>query len=202
MGWSTGEYIHKTNQEPKKRRKPEERQTAMEKKPDWLTDELSQEWVNLSSSAEQEQRTSKHSSLRLNSQSRIPVLKKYSSTSSFNSLLKQNQSNSNSAEQQQQQPNNQQDQSHSSSIKPSSDNSIILNSQQRSSDETTPPWLRAAVDGMVNDVLGKRPTQLQKIFQTSQPAQPIHTTSSESVPPIQNSSDHNRQSTKTLDREQ
>ncbi|KAA1088351.1 hypothetical protein PGT21_003444 [Puccinia graminis f. sp. tritici] len=164
----------------------------MDKKPVWLTDELSQEWVNLSSSAEQEQRTSKHSSLRLNSQSRIPVLKKYSSTSSFNSLLKQNQSNSNSVEQQKQQPNNQQDQSHSSSVKQSSDNSIILNSQQRSSDETTPPWLRAAVDGMVNDVLGKRPTQLQKIFQTSQPAQPIHTTSSESVPPIQNPSDHNR----------
>ncbi|WAQ81644.1 hypothetical protein PtA15_1A986 [Puccinia triticina] len=120
-------------------------------KPVWLTDELSQEWVNLSAS-DHEQRSSKHSSLRVHSQSRIP--------------------------------HPQTDHSHSSSTKPLSDNSIILNSQQQSSDEPTPPWLRAAVDGMTNELLGKRPTQLQKIFQT---AQPIPATSSDD-PPIQNSS--------------
>ncbi|KNZ56409.1 hypothetical protein VP01_240g3 [Puccinia sorghi] len=151
-------------------------------KPTWLTDELSQEWISLSNSSEKLQQPSKHSSLRVASQCRIPVPKRFSSASSFASLLQQNQSNSASSIQHPRIPSlvYQQDKSQiiqstsSSSIKVSSDNSIVVNSQQ-TSEKTTPPWLRAAVDGMVNELLGKRPNQLQKIFQTSQSAQLIPT---------------------------
>ncbi|PLW48663.1 hypothetical protein PCANC_04914 [Puccinia coronata f. sp. avenae] len=148
-------------------------------KPIWLTDELSQEWINLSSSSGKQQ-PAKHASLRVPSQSRIPVSKRYSSASSFASLLQQNQSTSADSIQRPRIPslipkhdNPQSTESApSSSPKIASDNSIVVNSPQQS-EETTPPWLRAAVDGMVNEVLGKRPTQLQKIFQPDQPTQLI-----------------------------
>ncbi|KAH9472984.1 hypothetical protein MJO29_000071 [Puccinia striiformis f. sp. tritici] len=141
-------------------------------KPAWLTEELSQEWINLSSNEQQQPppaTTTQHGSLRINSNSRIPVSvpnsRRYSSVNSANSLLHNNSSN------------NSNNNCSSSSIKqPSStsDQSIILNNNnnQPTSDQPTPPWLRAATDGMVNELLGKRPTQLQKIFQ---PAQPIQT---------------------------
>ncbi|KAH9824344.1 hypothetical protein DFH28DRAFT_1118169 [Melampsora americana] len=128
-------------------------------KPLWQTDELSQEWVQSSSNSQfssEIQHPPTTTTSRRSTSSRIPI-----STNRSRSTESSSRSVS-------------QSQLESSSFRPSisqpelSDGSSIVVNRDLPPNPETPPWLKAAVDGMVQDVLGKRPGKLEKIFQPQQ----------------------------------
>lgn len=137
-------------------------------KPVWQTEELSQEWLiepSLSPSSSHllhpptTTTNSRHPSLRIasnSSSSRIPIRSNLSLPTRSASHPRRPPIPSLTHSDPQPSPS-------SSTSTPADGSSIVVNSNLPP--DPTPPWLKAAVDGMVHDVLGKRPGPLQKIFQ-------------------------------------